>query len=170
MTDASLVARASRKLELRDIALHAMSLQRQADIDPCLYPLSVESRSEIKTETEQLSFLDKDDEKIPVLRAFVELTLSGFEAGQDEEETLLFTVCAEYRVDYTIRDQLEDDEIQAFSEYNAVHNIWPFWRQHVSQTLSQANLPRITIPFFRQPPGQPKVPRGGRKIPDRKEG
>ena len=104
MIDSAAVRRASKKLELREIVLHTASLVRgEGNIEPSLYPYSVRQRSEVKSNAERVLFLDKDDTEIPVLRAYVRLKVSGFDSDTDGDDKPLFTVNAEYRVDYVIR-------------------------------------------------------------------
>lgn len=38
---------------------------------------------------------------------------------------------------------------QAFAEYNAVHNAWPFWREFVHGMLGRMGLPAVVMPSFK---------------------
>jgi hypothetical protein len=38
--------------------------------------------------------------------------------------------------------------IKIFAELNSVHNVWPFWRQHVFDIVSRARLPHLNVPLF----------------------
>ena len=163
MIDFDAVNSASKKLELRDIVLHTSSLVRDENAEPCLYPFSVKQQPEVKAVTHTLEFLDEDDEEFFVLRAHVRLEVAGFK--QEQPDTPLFTIRAEYRIDYLRREEMTLQEIEAFSAYNAVHNVWPFWRQYVHQTVGQAQLPRLTIPFFRRSPDAERAVRTARKTP-----
>ena len=163
------VRRAQKKLELRDIVLHTSSLDRNDDIDPLLYPVHIRKESNVKVSVDKLSFEDAEGETIRILRANVQLGVCGFDENKNGAGTkALFTICATYRVDYLEAKQLTENELDAFTQFNSVHNVWPFWRQHVFETVSKASLPRVTIPFFRSVPGTPKAKRSTRRKPARK--
>ena len=162
--DARAVRRAQNKLELRDIVLHTSSLERDDSIDPLLYPTTIRKKSEVKVSVDKVSFVDDEDDAIRILRAYVQLVVFGFDGDEEGEETeALFTIRAEYRVDYLEAKELTESELDAFTQFNSVHNVWPFWRQHVYETVSKASLPRITIPFFRAIPGEPRAKRTARR-------
>ena len=158
--DKRAVGRAHDKLEFRDIVLHTSSLERDANIDPLLYPTHVRRKSKVKVSVDKVSFEDDEDDTIRILRAYVQLVVRGYNEDEEGAETdPLFTIQAEYRVDYLEREELTEHELDAFTQFNSVHNVWPFWRHHVYETVSKASLPRITIPFFRPIPGAPKAKR-----------
>ena len=126
------------------------------DLDPLLYPTSVRKESEVKVSVDKVSFVDDEDGTIPILRAYVQLVVRGFDEDQQVSETQpLFIIRGEYRVDYLEAKELTESELDAFTEFNSVHNVWPFWRQHVYEIVSRASLPRITIPLFRAILGAP---------------
>lgn len=165
--DAQAIQRAQRKLELRDIVLHTSSLKRERDdeVDPLLYPISVAQESEVLVTVDRVSFQDEDGIEVNILRAFVQLTVVGVPWNEaDAGAAPLFSIHGVYRVDYGERERLSRDELATFSQYNSVHNVWPFWRQHVFDMVSRASLPRITIPFFRAIPGAPKARRSVRNL------
>ena len=163
MIDSATVRRAGNKLELRDLALHTCSLIRDKSLDPNLYPMSVRAKSDVQVAVDKLLFTDEEDNEIPILRAFVRFKLAAYNREDRSSASQLFKIGAEFRVDYFVKKQLTDREIKVFGDYNAVHNVWPFWRQHVQQTVNQASLPRVTVPLFRQPPGTPKTKKTPRR-------
>ena len=155
--DERAVRRAQDKLELLDIVLHTSSLERDASIDPLLYPTHVRRKSKVKVSVDKVSFEDDEGDTIRILRSYVQLVVRGYNEDEESAETdPLFTIQAEYRVDYLEPKELTEHELDAFTQFNSVHNVWPFWRHHVYETVSKASLPRITIPFFRAIPGAPK--------------
>lgn len=92
-------------------------------------------------------FEDLDDAK-DMLRAFIKLGVrSVFQDGQKDEK-VLFTLEATFSVDYFLIKRPTDEELEDFVKFNCVHNVWPFWRQHVYDTLKRASLPVPVIPFF----------------------
>lgn len=44
---------------------------------------------------------------------------------------------------------LTKKEVEEFASFNSVHNAWPFWRQHVFQTINNAHLPSLDIPLMK---------------------
>jgi len=172
--DEELLQAATSKLEFRDIVLHTCKLDRSPDLDPLLYPALVRQRAEHEVVTDRLYFADADDEEVEILRNYIRFLISAFEKPAEDEpsdsvdDTLLFSIEAEYRVDYLVIGDLSDEEVEVFSKYNVVHNAWPFWRQHVYQTVRNAKLPHINIPFFRRDPETPKPKRTKRKRAKRK--
>ena len=167
--DERAVRRAQDKLELRDIVLHTSSLERDPRIDPLLYPTHVRRKSKVKVSVDKVSFEDDEGDTIRILRAYVQLVVRGYNEDEEgAEKDPLFTIQAEYRVDYLERKGLTEHELDAFTQFNSVHNVWPFWRHHVFETVSKASLPRITIPFFRAIPGAAKAKRSDRRPVARK--
>ncbi|WP_157092176.1 protein-export chaperone SecB [Thioalkalivibrio nitratireducens] len=65
-----------------------------------------------------------------------------------DEPTIYFGVEAEYMVIYELVTDVSDEALHAFSNLNAVHNVWPFWRQHVFDLIGKARLPPLQIPLF----------------------
>lgn len=162
--DARAVRRAQSKLELRDIVLHASSLEKNDDIEPLLYPTRIRQESEIRVSVDKVSFVDSEDNTIPILRANVQLVVRGFDTGENEHGApVLFTIRGTYRVDYQEVKELTAKELDAFTQFNSVHNVWPFWRQHVYETVSKASLPQVTITLFRAIPNTPKAKRSTRR-------
>ena len=167
--DERAVRRAQDKLELRDIVLHTSSLERDPGIDPLLYPTHAGRKSKVKVSVDKVSFVDDEGDTIRILRAYVQLVVRGYAENENGPETdSLFTIQAEYRVDYLEQKKLTENELDAFTQFNSVHNVWPFWRHHVYETVSKASLPRITIPFFRGIPGAPRASRSARRPVARK--
>ena len=167
--DAQAIRRAQAKLELRDIVLHTSSLERSHDVEPLLYPTRIRQESEVKVSVDRVSFVDDENDPVRILRAYVQLLVLALDKDDHGKKAQkLFSIRGMYRVDYLEEKKLTQNELDAFTQYNAVHNVWPFWRQHVYETVSRANLSRITIPLFRALPGSPKAKRSARRPPARK--
>lgn len=156
-----LVQSASKKLSLLDIALHKCSLLQADDFEPLVFTGSFSQQSLLDVSAIQLIF-DDDGEEQKLLRVFVKLGVRAVPKEEEHEKNQssknaenegntasFFTVEATYRAEYQIKKELSDDEIAEFTQYNAVHNVWPFWRMLVFTTLKQANLPTLNIPLTR---------------------
>src|SRR3546814_14828844 len=55
---------------------------------------------------------------------------------------------AEFVVVYEVLDDIDETSISQFANFNAVHNVWPFWRQHVFAIVQRGRLPQIEVPLF----------------------
>jgi hypothetical protein len=64
-----------------------------------------------------------------------------------------YSIVARYRGVYSVEgsEDLSDDEIDQFAQWNAVFNVWPYWREFVSGIVDRANLPRVVVPVMRVP-------------------
>lgn len=49
---------------------------------------------------------------------------------------------------YTLKEDIDFECLKAFAEINGIHNIWPFWRQFVFDTVQKAKLPHISVPLM----------------------
>lgn len=155
----NVIASASSKLELLTIALHECSLVRNKDEDPFSYPRDLGQQSMLKVKSEKLNY-ESGNESIDILRCYVSLGIRAAkappkaqeEAAEDKSSSAVevyYTIEATYRVDYKITEALTKDEVEEFSNFNSVHNTWPFWRHHVFETLRLAELPPLRIPLMR---------------------
>jgi len=67
---------------------------------------------------------------------------------EDNEQEFMFIIEASYLVEYLITKDLPDEAVQAFTEFNSVHNVWPFWRQFVFDIVQKSGLPKLDVPLF----------------------
>ena len=60
---------------------------------------------------------------------------------------------ARFRAQYTIEMVAAPtiDDVQQFVYWNAVFNVWPYWREYLSSTINRAGLPRFVAPVMRVP-------------------
>lgn len=82
----------------------------------------------------------------------IKVTLGTRAALEPEQSadagTVLFTIEASFIVEYLAEAELEHESIRLFANHNGVHNVWPFWRQHVADVIDRARLPRFVVPLF----------------------
>lgn len=73
--------------------------------------------------------------------------------GADFEDAGPYSLIARYRATYSVgpSEDLSDDDIEQFAQWNAVFNVWPYWREFVGTILDRADLPRIAVPIMRIP-------------------
>lgn len=92
-----------------------------------------------------------DDEKKLMLRALVKLgvrMVHKTDAESEEEAKSIYTLETTFLADYFILDTPSEKIFQHFVDFNCIHNVWPFWRQHVFETLKSASLPVPSVPLF----------------------
>ena len=64
--------------------------------------------------------------------------------GEDAEPPIFLEIEAQYLVGYQITNPAASEEaLIAFAQFNAVHNVWPFWCQHIFDLRQRGGLPRI---------------------------
>jgi preprotein translocase subunit SecB len=83
-----------------------------------------------------------------LLQVRVSLGTRVVQQVEEGEPRALFVIEADYLVEYEMTDDVPDDALKAFAEFNAIHNVWPFWRQHVFGVVDRGRLPRLEVPLF----------------------
>lgn len=164
--DKKVILSATDKLELLNIVLHESNFIRDSDMDPFTYPSDIDQQNMMSVSTEELSY-DTSNDTLDIFRSYVSLGLRGVTlTGNDENEVeILFTIEATFRVDYLLKESLLENEAKEFSEFNSVHNVWPFWRNYVFDTLRAADLPKLNVPLMR---GMNVNKKGKKKISKKK--
>lgn len=156
--DKVLITSATGKLELLNIVLHEAKLLRNKNEDPLAYPADLRQQFMTVIRSEELTFEtpNKSDEQLNLFRVYVELGARAVRepaakksAKHKRSLKIYYTVEATFRVDYLIKDRLTKSEAEEFSNFNAVHNVWPFWREHVLHSLRAAELPLLNVPLMR---------------------
>lgn len=145
--------------QLLDIALWTTSLRRDGEYQYSVHDGKCNVQTMRSSSAEILSVSFDDKENVDVLRALINLGVrSVFHDPDAQEEVALYTLEATFAVEYAITKMPSDEDLEEFVSFNCTHNAWPFWRQHVYDTLKRASLPVPLIPFFS---GKPKA---GRKL------
>lgn len=138
--DKQLIYDASNKLKLKSINLFEGNLKRFNAL-----PEEGELGQQIKLDvrSEKIQGSSQGNQSFEVLRVFADLGVRVVLAPSEPEKAPepLFQIEAAYQLDYELTDFIEQSAIDEFTQYNAVHNIWPFWRQYVFSIANQAGLP-----------------------------
>jgi hypothetical protein len=138
---------AAQALKLRDIQLFEAFFDR---------PTTVFSSEQPAARQEHLRGVQyvmgdaqlEDGESHKILQFLVHLGTRVVNDATDAEPDVYFRIEAKFLVEYEMTSALEEDAIKAFADYNAVHNAWPFWRQHVYDIVQRSRLPHLDIPLF----------------------
>lgn len=155
--DKEAIASATEKLELLNVVLHESKLARGANDEPLFFPADLQQQSMLGVTAEDLT-LEQDDAKdgrFNLFRVYVQLGVRAVgdnakrPTGRMKSKKIYFTIEAKFRVDYLVKVKLTKAEAEEFSKFNAIHNVWPFWREHVLRTLREAELPLLNIPLMR---------------------
>ena len=79
----------------------------------------------------------------------------GLEVRSDsEDEALQAEVRGTFELSYQVPtdEVFSSEELEAFADFNAVFNAWPYWRELVQASLARMSLPVLTVPVFRITP------------------
>ena len=104
-----------------------------------------------EVEAVQMPYFDgeEDNELLQIKVALGVRAIPDLETAEGKvSPSPLFTIQASFIVEYLTSAKLEDESIRVFANKNGVHNVWPFWRQHVDDVVNRGRMPRIVIPLF----------------------
>ena len=74
-----------------------------------------------------------------------------FTLGTTFEKNAPYELVAKFRAIYSIAgpEPLAPADVQQFAHWNALFNVWPYWREYVSSTVIRAHLPQFTVPVIK---------------------
>lgn len=141
------VLSAAKHLKIKDVVLANARFERPAQDAPAA---ESQIRQEHKRGVEYLvSEAEFDGKQERLLQVSVQLGMRFVEdAAEAAEAAIYLLIEAEYVVIYQITEEIDESAIASFADFNAVHNVWPFWRQHVFDIVQRGRLPQIEIPLF----------------------
>lgn len=143
--DKSLIAEASKHLRLGSINLYEGNLKRFEAL-PETGELGQQTKLGVKAEKIELSI---SEQSVSILRVLVDLGIRVVNLAvlAETEPKPLYQIEAVFQVDYELTGSIEQDALDEFARFNAVHNVWPFWRQYVFSIANQAGLPCPEVPL-----------------------
>lgn len=139
---------AGKQLKIKDVVLASCRFERPVQEIPAV---GTQVRQEHKRGVEyQISDVEVDGEQEKQLQVLVELGIRIVADSPDGiiEAPIYIQIEAEFVVVYQMTSDIHEEAISAFANYNAVHNVWPFWRQHVFDVVQRARLPQVEVPLF----------------------
>lgn len=138
---------AAQALKLRDIQLFDAIFDRPVQIFDAEHPAALQEHMRgVQYVLGDAQFEDGKSHKI--VQFMVHLGTRVVGDVKASEPPVYFRIEAKFLVEYEITGQLDEDKIKAFADFNAVHNVWPFWRQHVYDVVQRSRLPHMDIPLF----------------------
>lgn len=142
-----LIVQATKGLKLRDIVLNRSEFSRpHADSGHGSAEAYQQGKRIVRYSASET--LNADGPPLRLLQVRIELGTRIVREPDSAEPQVLIVIEADYIAEYDVSGDVSDDAIKAFAEFNAVHNVWPFWRQHVFDIVDRARLPRIEVPLF----------------------
>lgn len=78
----------------------------------------------------------------------IRLVCQSEKKEEPKTETVVILIEAEYLAIYKMTKDVTDKAIKVFARFNAVHNVWPFWRHHVFDICQRAKLPILNVPLM----------------------
>jgi hypothetical protein len=129
-------------LKLKDIVLNAARFSRPTDMDR-----EVEVQELVKRAVE-FKRVAATNETSECLRILVGLGIRFTAISDDLDPPIYLEIEADFVAQYEVRAAISEEAIKAFATFNAVHNVWPFWRQHVYDVVNRGRLRHIDIPLY----------------------
>lgn len=165
--DKQLINTAAKSLALVDIALLEQSLKTNQD-DYYLGELKAQdyTQQHMLNVTKTLLSYSNEEREFNTLAVRVKLGVrlvefEGGESGKDlqdvedveggaeEIKRVYAEITADYLAEYLIVGDIPPMEaLDEFSNFNAIHNVYPFWREMVFSTAKNARLPKIFISLY----------------------
>lgn len=145
--ECSLLKEAIEALKLTDLVLLRSSFERPANSEESE---SIEGDDEGVAEGEQEFMCAVQAQNGPdgkTKQVLVSLGIRLVVPGTDPA-VVLFVIEATFGVEYTLLAEISDEAMRVFARANSVHNVWPFWRQHVFDVVQRGHLPKLEIPLY----------------------
>lgn len=156
--DKEAIAAATKQLELLDIILTRQFLETD-DNRYVLSELVCENTAQQKHlhTSSAIVHYEQDGQTITTLVADVYLGMRLLDAdmvsseddNEAQQQAVIATIEAAFRAEYAVAEIPADNEIEEFVNFNAVHNVWPFWREVVFRLARSARLPTIWVPLYK---------------------
>lgn len=141
-----LLGQAVASLRLRDIVLYTSRFSRPSSPSNPLVQGITQSKRQVQFGR---GIVDEEGATKHLLQVLVELGIRivGDEQVGDDQPVFV-EIEADFLAEYELVSEVSDEAIKLFAEVNSVHNVWPFWRQHVFDVVQRGRLPPIVIPLF----------------------
>ncbi len=144
-----LIRKASQNLKIKDILLFESRFDRpERNIEKQGKQARQEHKREVRFFTNEDAEEGAAETSPAVLQVLVSLGTRLMPNESREDVQAYFQIEAEFLVSYEMQGTIDQECMRAFSDNNAVHNVWPFWRQHVFDIVSRARLPHLEIPLY----------------------
>jgi len=150
--DKSLINEAIKALDLLDIYLYSTSVNRFENITDINHPEDMVQQIKISINAEFLETDSSEHIKYEMINAKVNIGLRFITENKDDEVNILSEIESCFIAKYEKKGDVSEDAINEFMEYNVIHNVWPFWREHAFRMSLEAKLPHPLISLYREQP------------------
>ncbi len=147
--DNELITQTSENLKLLDIVLYESSFKQFADSHD---QAQLGQQNKLAVRAEIGEAVNSENSPVNFFRVFADIGIRiNNLSNPNTEPQLLYQIEATFRIDYELKNNVNEEALTEFAHFNAVNNIWPFWRQFVFSTTNQAHLPCPEIPLTKTP-------------------
>ena len=159
-----LLKQAQRLFAIQDVYICDIKAHCQTDFEPRvpIEPLGIQTRISQNQEA-QYYCLASGNNRGHFLKYFIETGLRVLRPGIDAagpvaDDQVLAEIVITFIATYVIKNEEAPSEqlVNAFAD-NAIHHIWPYWREYVHSTMIRFRLPPVMLPMRiagRPKPGQ----------------
>ncbi len=150
-----LLRKAQELLALQDVYVREAHAFSAPDFDPTLQlvTLNVQFRLQPAAHIEHCE-LSNEQESVRVVRYLIDagtriLKPDVQPSDSITREQLLAEISAVFVVKYSLvnaSEQLSEEMLSEFSD-NAIHHMWPYWREFLQATTARLRLPAIVLPM-----------------------
>lgn len=139
-----LLNEATPAMELLDLHLYTCSLDRSDyEFDIFSFEIKKHQKNKIEIHAKTLKPTEQINDFFQALNIKVSLTTALY--TQEDEKNPAYTISACFLAKYVQRYEVNEEAVKEFIQFNALHNVWPFWREHALRTAAQANIPKPKI-------------------------
>jgi hypothetical protein len=135
-------------LKLKDIVLNEARFRRPTDLDSEVPVQELVKRAVAFKRVEATKGTSE------CLRILVGLGIrfaaisEGPDRSDPPDSEIYLEIEADFVAQYEVKEAISEDAIKVFASFNAVHNVWPFWRQHVYDIVNRGRLQPIDVPLY----------------------
>jgi hypothetical protein len=129
-------------LKLKDIVLHEARFRRPSDME------QETPVQELVKRAVEFKRVPQTSQTVECLRILVGLGIRYTAISDGSKAPIYLEIEADFVAQYEVTASITEDAIRAFAAFNAVHNVWPFWRQHVYDIVNRGRLRPIDIPLY----------------------
>ncbi len=148
-------------LEIQDVYVVGFYSWLKEDFDPKYSPERNELTVQYKHVVEKAVIADlRDDEDednvTRLYKVFITLgarwvhgDLEEDDGSQDPvepDEKVKALIEAHYILEYRMKDEVEQNSLDAFALNNASYHVWPYWRELLMNHCLRMNMPKIALP------------------------
>lgn len=152
--------RLQQSLVLQDVYVREANAAILGDFDPKVHDeLNFGIQLHFSVKSVEFKPSAPDEHGVGVVRYLIDTGLrfvQNSDQGDDAEPVPIAEITATFVGDYEARDTsaVTDEALEAFHQ-NALHHVWPFWREFIHTSSGRLRLPSVILPI-RQPLKRPE--------------